>query len=437
MKFIILLPLLLAQMEPPSDTLAPDSLVMPMIRPATNVVVSDVANDEGNQLEITWALSPDDELIDAYLLLRMGEKDTVYQDIDFLAPGITSYTDNNNSIDPYIGHLETQIKDLGRQLRRAEKRAEQTIADSLRGEIAATDSELAEIRNMRLENRVAYKYKVAAILGEQRVESEESNFAKASGQWFDITAINVLVAMVTFFSLILIFIYRARQGKQLFLRKIAGLEEIDNAVGRATEMGRPILYVPGTSSISDIATIASLTILQGVAKKAAQYDTPIIVPNMDPIVYSVTREIVKEAFSDVGRPDAFNPDSVFFITQNQFAFVSAVNGIMLREKPATNFFLGMFYAESLLLAETGNIAGSIQIAGTDASAQLPFFITACDHTIIGEELYAASAYISREPDLIGPIKAQDWGKAIIAFLLVVLAVLAGLGIAFVDKILIT
>jgi len=65
---------------------------------------------------------------------------------------------------------------------------------------------------------------------------------------------------------------------------------------------------------------------------------------------------------------------------------------MLREKPAANFFMGMFYAESLILAETGNRTGAIQIAGTDADTQLPFFITACDYTLMGEELYAASAY---------------------------------------------
>jgi hypothetical protein len=45
--------------------------------------------------------------------------------------------------------------------------------------------------------------------------------------------------------------------------------------------------------------------------------------------------------------------------------------------------------------------------------QLPFFITACDYTLIGEELYAASAYLSRDPVLLGSLKGQDWGKIVI------------------------
>ena len=74
--------------------------------------------------------------------------------------------------------------------------------------------------------------------------------------------------------------------------------------------------------------------------------------------------------------------------------------------------MGMFYAESLLLAETGASTGAIQIAGTDALAQLPFFITACDYTLIGEELYAASAYLSKEPLLLGSLKGQDTAKMV-------------------------
>jgi len=47
---------------------------------------------------------------------------------------------------------------------------------------------------------------------------------------------------------------------------------------------------------------------------------------------------------------------------------------------------------------------------------LPFFIVACDYTLIGEELYAASAYLGKEPVLLGSLKAQDYAKAAILVL---------------------
>ena len=83
---------------------------------------------------------------------------------------------------------------------------------------------------------------------------------------------------------------------------------------------------------------------------------------------------------------------------------------MVREKPAACFYMGAFFAESLILAETGNHIGAIQIAGTAMPTQLPFFVAACDYTLIGEELFAASAYLSGDPQQIASLRGQDVGK---------------------------
>ena len=262
---------------------------------------------------------------------------------------------------------------------------------------------------------VRYEYRIASVnqareefFGEPQVAQEVPR-----GEFYHTGKTRVLIAGGLFIFMIFYYFGRAQRGAKMYLRPIAGIEAIDEAIGRATEMGKPVLYVPGLSTISDVATIASLTILGRVAKKIAQYQTPLMVPNRDPIVYTVADESVKQAYLEAGRPDAYDPDSVFFLTTSQFAFVAGVNGIMMREKPATNFYLGMFWAESLLLAETGSLSGAIQIAGTDAVTQLPFFITTCDYTLIGEELYAASAYLGREPKQIGAVKGQDACKGII------------------------
>ncbi len=272
---------------------------------------------------------------------------------------------------------------------------------------------------------VPYAYKIVAITKDgERIFSQTTPYVVSSPQWFHTGRINALIGIIIFVFLVVFFIEYTKKKQNIFVRRIAGLSAIDEAVGRATEMGRPILYVPGTSDISDVATIASLNILSEVAKKSAQYNTPLIVPNRDPIVFTVAREVVKEAYNKVGRPDAFNPDSVYFITDSQFAYAAAVSGIMIREKPATNFLVGMFWAESLIMAESGASTGAIQISGTDAITQLPFFITACDYTLIGEELYAASAYISREPTLLAALKSQDYSKLVIAGVLIIATILA-------------
>ena len=240
---------------------------------------------------------------------------------------------------------------------------------------------------------------------------------------FDRNRLNALVLFIVFCAFVLWFIRAARGHRELFIRRIAGLNAIDEAVGRATELGKKVLYVPGIMSIDENQTIASLAVLQHVARLTARYNTELDVPNKDPLTFASARETVREAYLEEGRPDLYNEGIVHYVTYDQFAYTASVSGIMVRERPAANFLIGSFYAESLLLAETGQASGAIQIAGTAEVAQLPFFVCACDYTLIGEELYAASAYISREPLLLGAIKGEDLGKVIIGGLLILASII--------------
>ncbi|MCA8999566.1 MAG: hypothetical protein KDA80_21405 [Planctomycetaceae bacterium] len=218
---------------------------------------------------------------------------------------------------------------------------------------------------------------------------------------------------------IVVFIFLARTGIPLKVRKIAGLDAVEEAVGRATEMGRSCLFIPGIQDMNEMQTIAGLTILSRVAQQAAEYDCLIETPTARSLVMTAARETVESAYLLAGRPDAYNEDTVYYVTDEQFAYVSYLTGKMVREKPAACFYLGSFYAESLILAETGNAIGAIQVAGTAQPAQLPFFVAACDYTLIGEEFFAASAYLSGNPDQLGSLKGQDVGKIIVGGLILV------------------
>ena len=226
------------------------------------------------------------------------------------------------------------------------------------------------------------------------------------------------------------FIEKAKNGEEIYMRPIAAIKAMEEAVGRATEMGKPVLYIPGISSLDEIDTIAGLIILGHVAEMTAEYEANLHVPVCVPIVMETAKETCKESYLKKGRPDLYRDDMVHYVTDDQFAYAAGVNGIMLREKPAAIFFQGKFYAESLILAETGNSIGAIQIAGTGSSSQIPFFVTACDYTLIGEEFYAASAYLSGSPEMLGSIKGQDYVKVgciILIILVFICSILNGYG----------
>jgi len=242
------------------------------------------------------------------------------------------------------------------------------------------------------------------------------------GTWFKNELMNVLVIGLLITAIVVLTIMLARR-RDMYVRPITGLQAVDDAIGRATEMGRPILYVAGLASIGDIATIAAILIMGHLVRRTAAYETPILVPCNEPLVMAIQREIAHEAYLEAGKPDAYDPENIFYVTDSQFGYVAAVDGIMIRQKPAANFYMGSFAAESLILAETGAASGAIQIAGTDSDTQLPFFITSCDYTLMGEELYAASAYLSRDPILLAQLKGQDLGKIAISAVLLIGTVL--------------
>jgi hypothetical protein len=236
------------------------------------------------------------------------------------------------------------------------------------------------------------------------------------------------VVELVYVASLIIMINRARRGMKIpELYKVAGLDALDEAIGRCTEMGRPVHFAPGIGDVQNAQTLAAMSILGYVAKQCAKYDTDLIQTNRNIIVYPIAEAIIKQAYSEVGKLDNFKAENVRWISDDQFAYATGVTGIMHREKPAANLLLGAFWAESLIFAEVGANAGAIQIAGTANTAQIPFFVAACDYCLIGEELYAASAYLSKEPVLMGSLVAQDWGKMLGAVLITIGALITSAG----------
>jgi hypothetical protein len=340
------------------------------LEPPAEIRAMDTPNDEGSSITVSWGKSPQD-LGDAtsftgYQILRAENEKGPFTEAGFVIGGKTDFRDN-------------------------------------------------------VESHKNYYYKVRAIAGADTSESPAAGPVSAVAQWFDSSRANVLIFTIVLCFLIIWYIERAKKGEDLFIRKIQGLDAVDEAVGRSTELGKPIMFSFGLGEIKDIVTVAALAILRQVAVRCAQHGTELLVPNWDPLVMAAAQETVQQAYSEPGRPDLYKEGNVSFLTSDQFGYAAGVDGMMLRQKPGAVFFMGYFYAEALLMSETGHSIGAIQIAGTTAITQLPFFIASCDYTLIGEEMLAASCYLKKDPQLLGSLKGEDFVKA---FLIIGFAVMA-------------
>ncbi len=253
--------------------------------------------------------------------------------------------------------------------------------------------------------------------------------------YVDLQHWNILLITVVLTSLIAWSIWRTRSGHSVSLRKFAALDAISDAVAKAVDSGQTVFFVPGVRDLDNMQTVAALSVLAPVAAEVATRGGRIFVPTSRSMVMDSARDICRQAYAEAGREDLWDEEMVTYISDDQLGFVARVDGLIAREKPGLCLFMGFFASESLLLAEGGYHVGAVQIAGTASPVQLPFFVTACDHTLIGEEFFAAGASLENDPHMLGSLHGQDLGKrlAIVCILagtvIVTLAEVTGLDVA--------
>jgi hypothetical protein len=285
--------------------------------------------------------------------------------------------------------------------------------------------------SMGIQDGRLYYYRARAVRpGQAPLVSGVFGPVETRGLWFKPGALFTCTMSLLVILVVFLFLYLARRGRSMFIRSIPGLKAVEEAIGRATEMGKPILYCSGVADLRCPGVLASLTVLGWVAEKVATYGAALTYPVNNALNLTAGQEIVKESYLRAGRPELYKDDMVFFISGEQFAYAAAVCGLMEREQTAAHLFFGSFWSETLVLTESGAATGAMQIAATDSEHQIPFMVATCDYVIIGEEFYAASAYLSQDPTLKGSLKAQDLVKAVIILLILLGVILATLERAF-------
>jgi len=235
----------------------------------------------------------------------------------------------------------------------------------------------------------------------------------------------MLFIMVVLLGPVLYYIRQVRSGKDLYVRQIAGVDAINEAVGRSAEMGRPIAFSTGLSVVGPIL-YATLGVLFHIAKKSALFKLKLLLPQNNPEVLAIAEDVYRDAYREQGRLNDFDPANIVYLSDEQFAFASGYMGLIHRENVGSAFLFGTFAAESLILAEAGSQIGAMQVGASYNPEQVPFFITACDYTLIGEELFAAAAYLTREPVQLGSLYGQDRAKLFFLVLIVLGIVFATL-----------
>jgi hypothetical protein len=204
--------------------------------------------------------------------------------------------------------------------------------------------------------------------------------------------------------------YYINNGKDIHIRRVPGLDAIEEAVGRCAEMGKPVICSYGLAGFS-YWTLAGLSILSHVAKLSARTGTRLIVPTggstSSLIVRPVAEEIVKTAYVMEGAESDFNPDDLPFLSGQQYAYVGGYVGIMQRTRPGSVIMTGSHWSDAMNIAETSNAVGAVTITSGSYISNVAALACASDYILIGEEAPAAGAYLSEDTSQRASIRVQD------------------------------
>lgn len=243
------------------------------------------------------------------------------------------------------------------------------------------------------------------------------------------------VFQLTFLLLIMVLVYISyylgRKGKTWAIRPLEGLEAVREGIGRAAEMGRPILLLPGIGGLTTTTsaqTVAGLTMFGEVTQRGAEIGVPTQAIMTSTQAVAVAEAIAQQAYRSVGKSELYEPGKfVKWYGSGQFVYAVGAAGHILLEKPALIIYMGYFLADVIVSGETGSRVNAIQIGSTTDQSATPLMGMVCDNLLFGEEMYAASASITEDKLAIATLAGEDWVKLILLGLMSigVLATLMG------------
>jgi hypothetical protein len=206
-------------------------------------------------------------------------------------------------------------------------------------------------------------------------------------------------------------------------RPIAAYERLNRAVGLAVESGTRLHISLGRGNLftaRGASALAALGMLRKLSERTSLSDRPPVVTSGDASLAILAQDTLQSGYRAAAAEEQYRPSTGRLTGLTPFSYAAGTVPITRDESVSTNVFLGDFGAESALMVESAERENTSVIAASDnLSAQSVFYATSQD-PLIGEELFAAGAYVGAGAAHEASLIVQD-----ILRWLVIVAILIG------------
>jgi hypothetical protein len=252
------------------------------------------------------------------------------------------------------------------------------------------------------------------------------SFMNLLASTIDVAALAVLLIFVPLFVL---FTVRARRGRPSSLRPIRAYERIRQLLSQATETGQAVHLGLGSGQIGSEATpeaLMGITVFDYVARNAAQCDCPVQGTTGDATILAASQGILQRSRRDARAPERSGGQEICFYGPEPFAYAAGALGELSHQEHLANVLVGRFDAEGLWMSESAGSQELVQLGGTTDPSAAALMLASLDEAVIGEEVFAAGAYLHR-PSHLGSLAAQDSMRIVIMLSVLAGVVMASLG----------
>lgn len=214
-----------------------------------------------------------------------------------------------------------------------------------------------------------------------------------------------------------------RRRSPATLRPIEAYERLNRAVGLAVENGTRLHISLGRGNLFTArggSALAGLAMLRRLAERTSASDRPPIVTSGDASLAILSQDTLRSGYRAAGAEEQYRFSTGRLTGLTPFSYAAGTMPIEHDENVSANVVIGDLGAESALIAEASDRENSSLIAASDdLSAQAIFYASAQD-PLIGEELFAAGAYVGAGAAHDASLQVQD-----ILRWLIIVAILVG------------
>jgi hypothetical protein len=211
-------------------------------------------------------------------------------------------------------------------------------------------------------------------------------------------------------AVILIVLSLMGRRAQRSLREIPALTSLYRAIGLSVEDGSRLhvsLGFGGLLTPRGGSALAALSALRHIAERTSVGDRPPVATSGDPTIALLSQDTLQTGYAAAGAEELYVPTTGRLTGASQFSFAAGALPVISNENVSANVMLGHFGAEAGLLTDAAERNNIVTIGASDSLSAQSILFAASQQPLIGEELYAVSAYLSNDPVHTASLTVQD------------------------------